>query len=130
MIWQRVRGSASVVPRCSLPKLSTSGAAGFRRGNGHRSGGGAGQGQGGSGAADRALPGATCYTQVIEQPTGRGADIRAEMVQEHGVKKTVLAYEAADEFRIKQGMKRPIEARSVELNRAASQVSVEPSVRA
>jgi hypothetical protein len=28
---------------------------------------------------------------VIEQPTGRGADIRAEMVQEHGVKKTVLA---------------------------------------
>ena len=73
---------------------------------------------------------ATCYTQVIEQPTGQGADIRAEMVQEHGVKKTVLAYEAADEFRIKQGMKRPIEARSVELNRAASQVSVEPSVRA
>jgi len=51
-----------------------------------------------------------CCSKIIEQHTGRKADIRIEMVQDYGVKKApVLIYDEADKERMKQDVKRRIE---------------------
>lgn len=54
-------------------------------------------------------------SKIVEQHSGRKPDIRVEMVQDYGVKKVpTLTYGEADKERIKQDVKRRIEAKITE----------------
>lgn len=56
-----------------------------------------------------------CCSKIVEQHSGRKPDIRVEMVQDYGVKKApTLTYDEADKERIKQDVKRRIEAKLAE----------------
>jgi uncharacterized metal-binding protein len=56
-----------------------------------------------------------CCSKIVEQHSGRKPDIRVEMVQDYGVKKApTLTYDEADKERIKQDVKRRIEAKLTE----------------
>jgi uncharacterized metal-binding protein len=55
-----------------------------------------------------------CCSKIVGQHTGRGTDIRMEMVQDYGVKKSpVLSFDQDEKERIKQDVKAHIEAKPV-----------------
>ncbi|HBH86603.1 MAG TPA: hypothetical protein DDY17_03230 [Syntrophaceae bacterium] len=58
-----------------------------------------------------------CCTKIVEEHTGRKPDIRVEMAEDYGVKKSSeLTYEEAEKVRIKQDIKRRIEDKSAGRN--------------